>query len=197
MQLDNLNTKILGRNCIYYETIDSTQNEVWRLYEENKVPSGTVVMADFQTHGKGTHGRKWYTEQANNIAFSFFIKMDCNINRLEGIAVKIAEIIVNIMKEKYKISVDIKEPNDLIINYKKLGGILTETKVIGNKVKCFVVGIGINVAQEEFADEIKNIATSIKNETGRIINVKEFISNFCNEFEKYLFEIGLKDSSLQ
>ena len=80
MQLENLNTKYLGRNAIHYNSIDSTQSEIWRLYESKEIPNGTLVMADFQTNGKGTHGRKWYTDKANNIAFSFFIKMNCNIN---------------------------------------------------------------------------------------------------------------------
>ena len=172
MLLTNLKTKYLGKNAIYFETIDSTQNEIWRLYEDKTIPSGTLVMADYQTNGKGTHGRKWYTDQANNIAFSFLIRMDKNIRELDGLTIKVAEVIV--------------EPNDLILNGKKLGGILTETKVIAERVKALVIGIGINIRQEEFADEIIDIATSIKKETGKEIDTKEFITEFCNKIEKYI-----------
>ena len=187
IELENLNTKYLGRNEIHYKSIDSTQSEIWRLYENKEIPNGTLVMADFQTNGKGTHGRKWYTDKANNIAFSFFIKMNCNIKKVEGLTTEIAEIIVNILKS-YDIIVRIKEPNDIILNDKKLGGILTETKVIEEQVKCLVIGIGLNINQEKFAPEIIDIATSIKKETGKEIEAQEFISRFCNEFERYIIE---------
>ena len=73
MELKGLQTKYLGRNILYYKTIDSTQSEIWRLIESNNIKNGTIVIADIQTNGQGTHGRKWYTDQANNIAFSFAI----------------------------------------------------------------------------------------------------------------------------
>ncbi len=188
MQLTNLNTKILGRNFIYYKSIDSTQNEIWRLYEDKKTPNGTLVMADIQTQGKGTHGRKWYTDEKNNVAFSFLIKIDCNIRKIENLTIKIAQIIKELLDQKYKIKVEIKKPNDIVLNNKKLGGILTQAKVIKENVKCFVIGIGLNLKQENFTDEIIDIATSIKKETGKEIKQEEFISEFCNRFEKYLKE---------
>lgn len=89
----------------------------------------------------GTHGRKWYTEQENNIAFSFFIKTDCYVERLEGITLEIAETIVEVFKKLYNISLNIKFPNDIVYNGKKLGGILTETKLQGKKARYMVVGI--------------------------------------------------------
>ena len=183
MQLRNLRTKYLGRNIIHYGKIDSTQDEIWRLYEDEKTPNGTLVVADIQTQGKGTHGRKWYTDEKNNIAFSFLIKLNCNVEKLDGLTTKIAEIIVEILKEE-NIEVKIKEPNDIILNNKKLGGILTQTKVIEGIVKCLVIGIGLNVRQENFAKEIEEIATSIKKETGKEINIEDFISKFCNNFEE-------------
>lgn len=183
MKLKNLKTKFLGRNVIYYKTIDSTQNEIWRLVE-NDIQNGTLVMADIQTAGKGTHGRTWYTEEANNIAFSFYIKLDCNIQKLDGLTVKIAEIIVDIMKDMYGIKLQIKSPNDIIFNNKKIGGILTQTKVVADKATDLVVGIGLNTSQKNFNEELQDIATSIKNEFNVNVNVQEFIAKFCNEFEK-------------
>lgn len=187
MQLNNIKTKFLGRNNIYYKEIDSTQNEIWRLIKQN-APNGTLVMTDIQTMGKGTHGRVWHTDESNNIAFSFFVKMNCNIKMLEGITIEIAKIIVNILKNKYGIVLNIKEPNDIVYNNKKLGGILTETKVNLENVKYLVVGIGINTSQKEFTNDIKTIATSIKNEFDIEINVKEFIEDFCYVFEKKIIE---------
>lgn len=189
MQLMKLQTKFLGRNNIYFNKIDSTQDEIWRLIQENKAPNGTLVMADIQTKAKGTHGRNWYTDEKNNIAFSFFIKMECELNKLEEITIKIANIIINIFRIKYKINLKIKQPNDIMFNGKKIGGILTQTKVNAGIVKYLVVGIGINTAQEEFCEDIKYIATSIKKEFNIDVNVEEFITEFCNVFEKEMLKI--------
>lgn len=187
MQLNNLKTKFLGQNTFYINTIDSTQSEIWRLYKK-QAPTGTLVFADIQTKGKGTHGRTWHTTQAENIAFSFVINNNFNIEKLDGITIEIAEIIVDIFKRKYNIQIKIKKPNDLIYNNKKLGGILTETKILGTQVTCIVIGIGINTNQIEFPEDIKNTATSIKKEFNITVDTKEFIAEFCNVFEKQFIE---------
>lgn len=109
--------------------------------------------------------------------------MDCNVQKLEGLTRNIAEIIVQILKEN-GITATIKAPNDIILNGKKLGGILTQTRLVDENVKCLVVGIGLNVNQEHFAKEIEDIATSIKKETGKTLDVETFIGKFCNRFEK-------------
>lgn len=188
MQLKNLQTKFLGRNTIYYNEIDSTQSEIWRLIKESSSPNGTLVFADIQTKGTGTHGRVWYTDEKGNIAFSFFIQMDCNIQNLDGITKEIANIIVNIFKKQYGITLSVKEPNDIVYKNKKVGGILTQTRLVCEKVKYLVVGIGINTEKEKFTDDIKNIATSIRKEFNINVNVMQFIAEFCNVFEKVVLE---------
>ena len=188
MLLKNLKTNFLGKNAIYYKQIDSTQNQIWKLLKNKNTPNGTLVMADIQTNGVGTHDRIWYTDEENNIAFSFFIKMNCNIKKIEGITIKIAQIILEVFKNLYNIELQIKVPNDIVYNGKKLGGILTQTKVIRENVKYLVVGIGINTQKQNFNIEIKDIATSIKKEFGVHIDTKEFITEFCNEFEKEILK---------
>ena len=188
MQLKNLKTKFLGRNSIYYKEIDSTQSEILRLIENKEAKNGTLVMADIQTNGKGTHGRIWHTDETNNIAFSFVIKPDCNIKKLEGITIEIAEIIIEILKEKYSIKLEIKEPNDIVFRGKKIGGILTQTMMISEKVIYLIVGIGINTNKEKFTEDIKDIATSIKKEFSIEVDRKEFITEFCNRFEDKILE---------
>ena len=188
MQLKNLKTKFLGRNSIYYKEIDSTQSEILRLIENKEAKNGTLVMADIQTNGKGTHGRIWHTDETNNIAFSFVIKPDCNIKKLEGITIEIAEIIIEILKEKYSIKLEIKEPNDIVFRGKKIGGILTQTMMISEKVIYLIVGIGINTNKEKFTEDIKDIATSIKKEFSIEVDREEFITEFCNRFEDKILE---------
>ena len=188
MQLKNLTTNFLGRNSIYYKRIDSTQDEIWRRIKKGKINNGTLIMADIQEKGRGTHGRVWHTDEENNIAFSFLIEPNCNIKKIEGLTTDIAEIILNILKNEYKIELEIKKPNDIIFHGKKIGGILTETKLVSEQVKNLVVGIGINTLKMQFTDDIKDIATSIKKEFEVEIEAQEFISKFCNKFEKYILE---------
>lgn len=191
--LKNLNTLFLGKELYYYKSIDSTQKEIWRRVKKQDIKNGTTIIAEIQTQGTGTHGRRWYTNTNNNIAFSFFIKTNCTIDDITGITVEIAKTIVKVFKKIYNIELKIKHPNDIMYNNKKIGGILTETKIYKNKPKCLVVGIGINTNQEEFGIEIKDIATSIKNEFKIDIENELIISEFCNLFEKTLIQKHIMD----
>lgn len=175
-----------SNNFIFYKKIDSTQNEIWRLIESKTIKNKTLIMADIQTNGKGTHGRIWHTDEEKNIAFSYYIETSCKSENLEGITIEIAQILVKIFKEFYGIKLDIKKPNDIMIKDKKVGGILTESKVSSEIVKFLVIGIGINTEKMNFTDDIKNIATSIKKEFGIEVDRKKVITNFCEEFEKTL-----------
>ena len=186
MKLINLKTNKLGQNFKYYEKIDSTQSEVWRLIKNNVIQNGTLVMADIQTKGKGTHGRIWHTDEGENIAFSFYIKAECQFEKLEGITIDMATIIQKIFEDLYEVKLTIKSPNDLMLNDKKVGGILTQSKVENGITKFLVIGIGINTCKIHFSEDIKQIATSIKKETGIDIDREKIISEFCNRFEKVL-----------
>lgn len=188
MKLNNLRTQVLGRNFEYYEKIDSTQKEIWSRVAENRIENGTVICAGIQESGVGTHGRVWHTDEKNNIAFSFYLNLNVEIEKLDGVTLEIAEIIRSIFEKEYNILLEIKKPNDIVYNQKKIGGILTETKLVGKFVRDLVVGIGINTNQTEFADEIHDIATSIKNEFGFSVDNEKIISEFCNLFEKKVYE---------
>ena len=184
MEETKIESKDLGQDgfkVIHYKTIDSTQKEIWRRVKNGTIENKTIVIADIQTSGIGTHGRTWHTDEENNIAFSVYFdlsKSKLNISSLDGLTIKIAENIVGIFYKLYGISLDIKFPNDIYCNGKKLGGILTETKVQDGMVKCLVIGIGINTNQTKFADEIKEIATSVRREFGFEVENRKVISEF-------------------
>ena len=184
MKLRNLKTNFLGRDFYFYEEIDSTQNEIFRRIKKGQIINGSVIMADIQTAGKGTHGKIWHTDEKGNIAFSFYIQTNCEIERFDGLTIDIAKILVDMFREKYKINIQIKEPNDLMINNKKIGGILTQGKINGKYIRYLVIGIGININKKYFTNDIKDIATSIKNEFKVDIDREEVIAEFCNIFEK-------------
>ena len=159
---------------IHYEKIDSTQKEVWRRLEK-----AIIISADIQTDGIGTHGRTWYTTQKGNIAFSIGLELNKSINKLNNLTIEIAEIILEVFENLYQIKLKIKQPNDIMINNQKVGGILTETKLQGEIVKYLVIGIGINTNNEE-------ISTSIKKEFGIEIDNSKVIEEICQRIGERL-----------
>lgn len=110
------------------------------------------------------------------------------MTKLEGITTQIAETMLEVFQELYHISMQIKMPNDIVYGKKKIGGILTQTKLSGELVKYMVVGIGVNTNQEKFVKEIENIATSIKREFHIEIDNEKVICEFCNKFEEKMKE---------
>ncbi len=181
-----LKTKYLGQKIIYYNQLDSTQKEIWRRIENDNIENGNIIVAQIQTDGIGTHGRRWYTSEQNNIAFSIYLKIEKPVEYIKTITLELAKTFVEVFKNLYEIEIQIKTPNDLIINNKKIGGILTQSKLQGEIVKYLVIGIGINTNQENFNQEIINIATSVKKETKIEINNENIIIEFCNLFERKL-----------
>lgn len=162
---------------IHYEKIDSTQKEVWRRLED-----GIVISADIQTDGIGTHGRTWYTTKKGNVAFSIGLEPNKPISKLQNLTIEIAEIVIDVFERLYQIKLQIKHPNDIMINNQKVGGILTETKLQGEIVKYLVIGIGINTNQDE-------ISTSINKEFNTTIDNSKIIEKIC---EKIMIKIGGK-----
>ena len=152
---------------IHYKKIDSTQKEVWR-----RIENVIIISADIQTDGIGTHVRAWYTTQKGNIAFSIGLEPNVPVTKIENLTIEIAEIILQVFENLYQIKLQIKHPNDIMINNQKVGGILTETKLQGEIVKQLVIGIGINTNNKE-------ISTSIKKEFGITIDNTKVIDEIC------------------
>lgn len=115
---------------------------------------------------------------------SFVLVPECNIQKLQNITVILAKCLAGVLKKVCDIEPEIKEPNDLFYNGKKVGGILTETVCKGEIVKKIYVGIGLNVNQEKFPGNLSEIATSLKIETGRELEKEKIIVQFLNKFER-------------
>ena len=179
-----LSANIIGKKIIFFEEIESTQKEIKRLAEE-RVENGTIVIADYQTNGIGTHDRKWYSEKGKNISFSLVIYPKCKVKELEELTLDIAKCIVDTIWEIYGYKLEIKKPNDIIYNEKKMGGILTQIVTSGESIKYLLIGIGINVNGVNFPLDLQEIATSLKLEFNREFSREKIISVFCTKFEKY------------
>ena len=173
-KIKNANTKILGKNVIYYDEISSTQDIIRNLAEKH-VENGTIVIADNQVNGKGTKGRTWVAEKNKNITMSLIMYPNCKVEKLEGLTIEIARQIVKAIKELYGYKLKIKEPNDLMLNDKKICGILTQCTTL--------IGIGFNVNQVEFNKELSDIATSLKKEFNIEFEREEIVAKILENLE--------------
>ena len=175
-------TKWLGKEIKYYKSIDSTQEEAQRLRQE--VKSGTLVIAENQTAGIGTKGRNWQTQEGKNITMTLVIFPQCLVKEMTGITTKIAQCMVGAIQELYQIN--IKQPNDLLLNGKKIAGILTQSSSLNGRVNELIIGIGFNVNQMVFAEELQDIATSLKKEYNKEYEREKIIVNFLEKLEPIL-----------
>ena len=155
----------------YYETITSTHI----FAKEIEKQGDKILIAEEQTGGIGTKGRTWHSGKNKNIAITIIKHPKCTIKELDGLTTKIAEVIVEAIYELYKIKLEIKIPNDLLLNGKKICGILTEIHTMGEKIEYMLISFGFNVNEEKFNTEIEEIATSLKKEFHKEFEREEII----------------------
>ncbi len=189
---DGLSTRFLGRSVCYFESVASTNNIAKELAAQGAA-EGTLVVAEEQTGGKGRLGRQWCSAKHKGSFFSFilyppFAPTEANIVTLIS-AVALATAINNVTG----VVAGIKWPNDLLLNGKKICGILTELSAEMERINYLVVGVGINVNQEEsdFPEEVRPVATSLKAQTGIRTSRVKLVQVFLREFEKW-YDITLK-----
>ena len=146
---------------------------------------GTVIISEEQTRGRGTKGRSWYSPRKKGLYLSLLLyPSQPQISLLPLMAGLAAN---DAIFESAGIRVGLKWPNDLIWEKKKLGGILCESGFLGNKASYVIVGIGINLDQrrEDFPEEIRSLATSLKLITKRDIDRKEFLQELCKALNRW------------
>ncbi len=182
-KIKNAKTKYIGKEIEYFKEISSTHIYAKEIALQEK-HSGKIIIAETQTNGIGTKGRTWYTGESKNIAMTIILKPQCKISRLEGLTVKIAECMQKAIYDAYEISLQIKKPNDLTLNGKKVCGILTEINTISEKINYLLISLGINVNEEIFSKETKNLATSLKKEFGKDFSREDIIKKFIEILEK-------------
>ena len=122
---EKITSEVIAKNIIYFDELDSTQKYAKKLAEEG-IENGTMILTNNQIDGIGTHERKWHSEEGKNISFTLIIYPKCAISELDTLTVDIAKCIVDTVYEIYGAKLDIKKPNDLMCNGKKIGGILTQ-----------------------------------------------------------------------
>ncbi len=167
-----------------YKEMESTHKYLKE--NQHKYKEKTAIISDKQTGGIGTKGRSWFTGSNKNIAMSILYKPMCNVEKLNGLTVNIAKVLKEKIQELYNINLKIKEPNDLMLNGKKICGILTETNIIGDKINYVIISIGFNVNEIYFPIELENIATSLKKEMKKEFDKEDIINSFIDILENII-----------
>ena len=164
-----------------FKKVKSTNKTAIRLIESSKNEFGLIV-SEAQSKGKGQYGRKWISYKGN-IFLSFFYKLE-NINLSPTLLTKINCFLVkNVISKYYKKKITFKLPNDLLINKKKICGILQE-KIEKSKKQYLIVGIGFNLIK---SPNIPNYSTTnLLKITNQKINKKKFVKELKITFEKFL-----------
>lgn len=184
---------------IYLENIDSTN--LWAKNNIETLDDKTVVFAEAQTQGRGRLQRTWVDLGKGNLFMSLVLKPgenfdECYANLTQYMSVTLCRVL-----EEYNIKPEIKWPNDVLINGKKIAGILSEASVRGSKFRGLVLGVGVNLnADEKDFVKIDKKVTSLNLELGKTINMTEFknklVSEFFANYEEFLakgFEFIKKD----
>ena len=182
-KIKNADTKIIGKQIEYFKEIEST-HIMGRKIGEEKENNGKILLAEIQTGGIGTKGRSWYTGKGKNIAMTIILHPKCKVDQLNSLTIDIAEKIKNAIYELYGYKLEIKKPNDLILNNKKICGILTEIHTQGEKIKYLLISFGFNVNEDEFSKETKESATSLKKEMGKEFIREEIICKIIEKIEE-------------
>lgn len=192
---NHLNTKKIAQQLKYFDVIDSTNLECKRIADAGQFYDGTLIVADRQDAGRGRRGRTWECPAGINIAMSLLLKPDIAPDTASMLTIVMAMAVANAVKKVSALDVKIKWPNDIIINGRKFCGILTEMSLEMDYIHYVIIGVGINVNQLEFPEEIKDIATSVKLQKGESVSRAKIVANVMAEFER-LYEQFLADGDL-
>ncbi|MBT2739545.1 biotin--[acetyl-CoA-carboxylase] ligase [Bacillus sp. ISL-77] len=191
-----LTTNFIGRNIHYVESVESTQKLAHHFASED-APEGTVIIAEEQLSGRGRMARKWHSPKYTGIWMSMIIRPNIPLSNAPQLTLLAAVAIVQAIEEMTDLIPEIKWPNDILINGKKVTGILTELQAEADLIHSIIIGIGINVNQkkEDFPLELQEIATSLFIEDRETVSRAELIRSIFKHFEK-LYTLYLEQGFL-
>ena len=177
-----MTTEVLGHEVCFFDEVDSTNNRA-RMLAEQGAPDGTLVIAEHQNGGKGRMGRSFFSPASGGIWMSLILKPDIPPVEASMITLIGAVAVAETMKS-YGLEAGIKWPNDVVIDKRKVTGILTEMSAGPDKINYIVVGIGINVNMKSFPEELEQSAISMAMASGKQYHRAEIIQRVMKNFEE-------------
>lgn len=187
-----METLFIGKSLLFLTEVESTNTYAMGLLRNVNVTEGTIVHTDHQTKGRGQRGAAWNSEYASNLTLSVVLKPQFlsagkafYLSKISALA--LYDVMAEILPQgQYDIKV--KWPNDILVNSKKIAGILIENNFQQDHIQHAVIGIGLNVNQQEFAG-LENKATSLLKLTGRQFNRQAVLERLCVHLEKWYLRL--------
>ena len=184
-----MNDKEIGNQVIKVKSIDSTNNYAAKLLNQTKVPFGTVIMAHYQTKGKGQRNTIWSSNGGDNLLMSVLLDLSfMHSEKIFFLSKSIALAIRAAVVDVIGIESHLKWPNDVLIDNKKIAGVLIENQWKKSNIVSSVVGVGLNVNQVDFQESFS--ATSLKKITNKNYNVDNILKVLCKKLNKYYDQLA-------
>ena len=190
-----LTTLFTGRNRIRLDETGSTNRYLSELAVRENLPEGTVVTTGYQQEGQGLGGTRWISASGQNLLMSVLLRPDVlPVKKIYLICKAVALAIKDYLAEE-NIAAKIKWPNDIYVGDKKICGVLIENSIRGSQILQSVIGIGLNVNQQVFPEDIPN-PVSMKNLTGKSYDTEHCLAKLCHHIEKRYFQIRSENFNL-
>ena len=168
-----------------FETMDTTMREAAERAERSE-PAGTVVVADQQTAGRGRLGRSWASERGTGLYCSLVLRPRLPAVEAPVVTLALGLAVGRALHRVCGVACDLRWPNDVLLRGRKCCGILTEMTAAGDHVRHIIAGIGVNVNQEAFPEELRETATSLRIETGCEYSREALLGEILAEVQRYL-----------
>ncbi|WP_272037254.1 biotin--[acetyl-CoA-carboxylase] ligase [Paenibacillus sp. JJ-100] len=184
----SLGTKVFGRKAVMLGSTLSTQGDIQKLAEEGEA-EGAVVFAEEQTGGRGRFGRKWFSPPGKGIWMSVLLRPELPLHHTPQLTLLTGVAVCRAVRACTGAEAGIKWPNDLLIDGRKMCGILLESALEDHEVRYCIAGIGVdaNFDPQDYPEDLRQIATSIKIETGQTVNRTELAAAILTELEHLYF----------
>lgn len=163
----------------WFDSLDSTMHEAVRLAHRG-APSGTIVGANEQTAGQGRQGHTWHSKKEAGLYVSFILRLPIALNSIPVVTLALGLAAADAITKTASLACDLRWPNDVLINGKKVCGILTQLHG-----QAIVAGIGINVNHSSFPEELAPLATSLRLETGQFQTRETLLDNLADSIETF------------
>ncbi|MDE3058297.1 MAG: biotin--[acetyl-CoA-carboxylase] ligase, partial [Bacteroidota bacterium] len=184
-----------GQTVYAFEVIDST-NLFAKSLSAKEAPHGTLIIAEQQTAGKGRLGRRWQSEKGANLLFSLILHPTFQFEKTKLLPFAAGLAVADAIERYTGLKTECKWPNDVLIEKKKVAGILMETATQDTITKEIILGIGVNVNQQFFPPELASTATSIFLQTGKTIDRTTLLQVLLEELEHRYDQLAQFPSSL-
>lgn len=181
--LAGLETKWAGCEIVYFEETDSTNRQA-RMLAREKAKHGTLVIADTQSAGRGRRGRGWISPAGEGIFMTLIVRPDVHPSQVAKLSLTLALAVARAIERETGLDARIKWPNDIVIGGRKVCGLLLEMDATENKVESIAAGVGINVHQTVFDEEIQHTASSLDLLAGKRVSRSAIVRAFLEEFEQ-------------